>query len=120
MRIWKVIIKFVYSIFKPKKGIEIEKIASQFSYKYVDVLPLIVESDIIYITGEYNFFWMLGFQCPCGCQSTINLNLLEETFPCWKYSIQNNSLITLSPSIRRVNGCESHFFIQKSLVVWCD
>ncbi len=118
MRIWRFIIKFICSIFKPKKKNEIEIFNPRFSYKYVEDLPLIIEPDIIYIIGENSMFWMLGFTCPCGCQLTINLNLLEKSFPCWDYNIQNNSLITLSPSIRRVKGCKSHFFIQKGCVIW--
>ncbi|WP_445731075.1 DUF6527 family protein [Mariniflexile sp.] len=61
---------------------------------------------------------MLGFKCPCGCQSIINLNLLKETFPCWDFHIRNNSLITLSPSIRRLIGCQSHFFLKNGNVIW--
>lgn len=118
MRIWRFIIKFISSIIKSKKGTEIEILKPQFSYKHVEDLPIIIEPDIIYIIGENSMFWMLGFLCPCGCQSTINLNLLEESFPCWDYSIQNSSLITLNPSVRRVKGCESHFFIQKGCVIW--
>ena len=94
------------------------KFISGYTYKYVEDLPQIIESNIVYIVGENDFYWMLGFECPCGCHSTINLNLLDDTFPSWKYTIFNNNLITLRPSIRRVNGCKSHFFIKKSRLVW--
>jgi len=118
MKILKFIIKYIYSIFNLKKVNEIEIIQPRFSYKYIKDLPLLIESDVIYIIGENSMFWMLGFTCPCGCQATINLNLLEESFPCWKYEIKDNRLITLNPSIRRVEGCKSHFFIQKGIVIW--
>lgn len=118
MKILKFIIKFIYSFFNPKKGNEIEIFKPRFSYKHVKDLPLIIGPDIIYIIGENSMFWMLGFKCPCGCESTINLNLLEESFPCWNFNIESNYLITLSPSIRRIKGCKSHFFIQKGCVIW--
>ncbi|MFZ2285050.1 MAG: DUF6527 family protein [Lutibacter sp.] len=118
MKIWKLIVKFFRSILLHQKNGKVEKFISGYTYKYVEDLPQIIESNIVYIVGENDFYWMLGFECPCGCHSTINLNLLDDTFPSWKYTIFNNNLITLRPSIRRVNGCKSHFFIKKSRLVW--
>ncbi len=48
------------------------------------------------------------FICPCGCKQIISLNLLKGSTPLWK--INGNSI---TPSINRIVGCKSHFYITK-------
>src|ERR1035437_8988242 len=102
----------------------IKKILSKFAewfqleYKfiYVDELPINVNDQTIYIVGDSKQPWLLAFKCPCGCKNLIQLNMLKNADPCWKYKITKKNKITISPSIWRTNGCKSHFFIRKSKI----
>lgn len=49
-------------------------------------------------------------RCPCGCNTIIYLNLLEEYRPRWK--VNGNSI---TPSIQRTVGCMSHFTITNGI-----
>ena len=71
----------------------------------------------VYILNEGYIDEALYFICPCGCDSIIELNLLEDSKPLWKYNIDNKK-ITISPSVWRKIGCKSHFFIRTGKVHW--
>lgn len=92
----------------------------QPSYKtvFTEDFPENIERQNIYIVGTKKYPWQAAFKCPCGCMATIQLSLLPEDRPCWKYKLDNKKLITLSPSIWRKVGCKSHFFIRKGKVAW--
>lgn len=106
MRIRKIIAKFV-DLFRP-----------EYSFKYEEEFPDSIKENTIYIIGQKLSPWVLSFFCPCGCKSIIQLNLLKEADPNWKYRITVQNKITISPSIRRTFGCKSHFFIRNSKVEW--
>ena len=90
---------------------------ASLSVKRVDDIPKGYRKGIVYIVGNDNP-WLLTFLCPCGCKAEINLNLLEDESPCWTYSVWKGR-IKVSPSIRRLKGCKSHFWIKKGRVEWC-
>ncbi len=83
----------------------------------VPELPEQGERAVVYLVGEQNK-WALQFKCPCGCGDNIILNLLRDADPCWRYTLDAAGEMTISPSIRRVVGCKSHFFIVKGRVEW--
>ncbi|WP_394341525.1 DUF6527 family protein [Albibacterium indicum] len=56
--------------------------------------------------------------CPCGCKNILHMNLMEEESPCWSYSINKKNIITIRPSVNRIVGCKSHFFVREGKVVW--
>lgn len=85
---------------------------------HVDELSENVNDRTIYIVGHIEEPWLLAFNCPCGCHSLIQLNLLKEADPCWKYKVTKKQKINISPSIWRHSGCKSHFFIKKSKIDW--
>jgi len=62
----------------------------------------------------------LAFKCPCGCDTTIFLNLLFDAKPRWKYYITKKGNISISPSVWRKVGCKSHFYIRESRISWCN
>ena len=64
--------------------------------------------------------WLIQFKCPCGCDSIINLNLLQDARPCWRYYIDKKSRITVRPSVHRIIGCKSHFNIINGKVIWIE
>lgn len=80
-------------------------------------IPNAPKPNHIYIIKEGNEADSLFFKCPCGCNGNITLNLLQDTSPSWYYEITNNKL-TISPSISRLVGCKSHFFISNGKVRW--
>jgi hypothetical protein len=92
----------------------------QPEYKFVHVhdLPEYVDDNTIYIVGEDEHPWLLAFNCPCGCQKVIQLNLLKEVYPCWDFKFTKNKKINISPSIRRTSGCKSHFYVRQNQIDW--
>lgn len=62
--------------------------------------------------------------CPCGqCSGFEGGMLLQvdppfESRPSWKLDI-NEDKVTLSPSIRRLSHCHSHFWIKQGKIEWC-
>ena len=99
-----------------------DKFAEWFQpeYKFINIeeFPEIVNDKIIYIIGNPNQPWLLAFNCPCGCHNIIQLNLLKDADPCWKYKVTKKNKINISPSVWRTTGCKSHFFIYKSKIDW--
>lgn len=63
---------------------------------------------------------MVDFLCPCGCGNTCPTHLVpagqakQANDRHWNYSPGP----TLSPSIRWVSGCMSHFTITGGKVIW--
>lgn len=89
-----------------------------FRYKYVEDVPNVLKSKTIYIIGVENNPWQLIMECPCGCKNTLHMNLMKEESPVWSYVIENKKMITIHPSINRIVGCKSHFFIRNGKLVW--
>ena len=80
--------------------------------------PKTVNNRDIYIIKDGDVPDTILLKCPCGCDATIQLNLLPDAKPKWNYTIGNKKEISIFPSIWRNKGCKSHFFIKKSKVVW--
>lgn len=62
--------------------------------------------------------WLIQFKCPCGCNTIVNLNLIENASPRWRYFIDKKKRITIRPSVNRLVGCKSHFNIVDGKVFW--
>ena len=90
----------------------------EYKYSYVVDLPFNIKNGIIYIVGEKNYPWLIAFNCPCGCQNPVQLNLLKEADPCWTFKINKKGEITIFPSVWRIKGCNSHFVVLKSKMDW--
>lgn len=60
----------------------------------------------------------LVFKCPCGCGENIYLNLLKDARPKWSYKITKKNGISIFPSVNRVVGCHSHFYLSNSRIDW--
>lgn len=87
----------------------------KFSFK--DEVPDKLKKNSIYIVGSNKYYWLLAFKCPCGCEKDINLNLLKDTEPCWRFKIRKEN-ISITPSIWRITGCKSHFIINNGKINW--
>lgn len=86
----------------------------------VEELPDDLEPGTIYIAGEGQFLWFVAMVCPCGCKEVIQLSLLQEGHPRWSLTQHADGTVSLHPSVLRIVGCRSHFFICKGFVDWCE
>jgi hypothetical protein len=89
-----------------------------YKYKYVEDVPDELKPNILYIISNENFYWQVVMLCPCGCKKALNMNLMKENHPTWKFEMDNKNRISLHPSINRSVGCKSHFFLRKGRIFW--
>ncbi len=92
--------------------------SSYYSFEIVGEIPNSIPAKQILVVSEGGQPDTLAFKCPCGCKSVIQLNLLQDAKPCWKYRVTANGEITISPSIWRKVGCKSHFFLRRGRIEW--
>jgi hypothetical protein len=85
----------------------------------VDEFPDKLAQATIYLAGEGNNLWAASMVCPCGCGEVIELNLLNQTRPCWSAQEHPDGTVTLAPSVWRQRGCRSHFFVRHGRIDWC-
>jgi hypothetical protein len=96
--------------------------ASHFSSisKTVKTLSSAQISESEFFLVEYkNVLYYALFKCPCGCGQLISLPLNASESDNWEVSTSNNNRPTVYPSIRQVNGCYSHFWINDGKIRWC-
>jgi len=91
--------------------------AAQYRPVIVKELPTHLEQQTVYIVGEGRYRWFAALLCPCGCNEIIYLNLRADSHPCWLIK-EHIGTISIEPSIQRLKGCGSHFFIKKGRVQW--
>lgn len=82
--------------------------------------PDATKARVLFVVGDEATPWCAILACPCGCGETIRLSLVERDRPRWTLTIDNADRPTLSPSIHRVVGCRSHFFLRAGRIVWAD
>ncbi len=82
-------------------------------------LPETLSRGVVFIIGNRGNEWLAALSCPCGCDSKLLLNIMDDVHPYWRWTVDKDQLITLSPSVNRLTGCKSHFFLVKGRVDWC-
>lgn len=87
--------------------------------KHVTDTPEELDPQYVYVAGEGPYHWFAAFLCPCGCGEEVKLSLLTDSRPRWRVEEHRDGSVTLHPSIRRIRGCRSHFFIRHGRIVWC-
>jgi hypothetical protein len=85
----------------------------------VEDLPDRLARSTVYLVGEGEHVWQAALLCPCGCRDLIQLNLLPQTRPRWRYEEHAGRVVTLDPSVWRQRGCRSHFVLRHGRVRWC-
>lgn len=60
------------------------------------------------------------FKCPCQCGEIVQLPLMPDSRPHWTVFIDRYGYPTIQPSVRRNEGCYSHFWVRKGNVKWCE
>jgi hypothetical protein len=93
--------------------------AELFKSLRVEDFPDSMKRFTIYLASGGENIRAAGLVCPCGCGEVIELNLLASVRPCWQVIEHPKGLVSLSPSVRRMNGCRSHFWIRNGQINWC-
>lgn len=85
----------------------------------VDEVPEKPRPATVYLVGEGDHLWFVVFVCPCGCGEAVQLNLLPDARPRWSAERHPDGTVSVAPSVWRVAGCRSHFFLRRGRVEWC-
>lgn len=85
----------------------------------IDEVPEGPRPRIVYLIGEGEYLWSAAFLCPCDCGELVQLNLLPKSRPRWAVVRHPDGSVTVSPSVWRVAGCKSHFFLRRGKIEWC-
>ncbi len=72
----------------------------------------------LYVVGDAKTPFCAAMLCPCECRAPMYLSLVENDEPRWQVKVYSDGTPTMVPSIWRVVGCRSHFFIFRGRVAW--
>lgn len=89
----------------------------KYKVAFVEDLPPELDRHSVYIVGEGAYRWYVAMTCPCGCGDIIKLNIRDDAHPYWRI-IEQRRTISLEPSIRRMSGCYSHFYLREGIIRW--
>lgn len=56
--------------------------------------------------------WVV-FRCPCGCGDILSINVDKRAGAAWQLQ-QQDSAVSLMPSVWRSTGCHSHFILWRN------
>lgn len=93
--------------------------AGTYRIERVTDLPDTCTTEVVYVIGEGKHDWFAALVCPCGCQEVVRLNLQPDSRPRWHAHKHWNGTVSLTPSIRRIRGCRSHFWLRNGSIQWC-
>jgi len=91
----------------------------RFTAIHVEELPDELEATAVYIAGEGQHLWFAAMLCPCSCGEILYMNLQKDARPRWSASCHSDNSVSLSPSVWRKVGCQSHFYLRKGQIIWC-
>ena len=80
--------------------------------------PEKLKKNIVHVVGNKNYIKWAYIKCPCGCKEIIMLSLNKAEFPSWEIKRDWIGRVSISPSIHRIEGCKSHFWIKKGNLKW--
>jgi len=83
-----------------------------------DISKVNINSGTIYIENRGGKERWLYLRCPCGCGDVITVNLMKSVYPHWETSTNGLGGLDISPSLRKITGCKSHFFVKNSQIIW--
>lgn len=84
-----------------------------------DEIPDDLKGGVLYVVGEGPHEWYAAMMCPCGCGEPLVMSLLADARPRWRVSVDDAGVPSLSPSVNRLVGCRSHFFLRSGRIDWC-
>src|ERR1700683_613771 len=79
-------------------------------------LPKRLKRRTLYIVQEDGFQEQAAMICPCGCRSTLHMNLLSDERPCWRVTRHIGGTASLHPSVWRQKECGSDFLFRNRAV----
>lgn len=71
------------------------------------------------IVGQAERPKWVTFQCPSGCGTPLLLSLNPDRRPRWAVSYDWLGRPSITPSVRRTDGCLCHFWLKNGHVDWC-
>ena len=74
---------------------------------------------ILVVVGPKRAPKWVTFLCPSGCGTPLLLSLSPNRRPRWSVSVDWLRRPSLTPSVRRADGCRCHFWLRKGFVEWC-
>ena len=105
---------------------QVESVIDQDCANKIETYSLCMVEDIqdtyeygkLYLVGSNGNYWLSVFHCPCGCGELLELLLIDTVSPHWSTEFIDNEHVNLSPSIWKIHGCKSHFFVKNNHVIW--
>ena len=91
----------------------------RYRVERADEVPDVPEVGVMYVVGEGVHEWYAVLGCPCGCGEALVMSLLPDARPRWRVSVDDAGAPSLSPSVNRLVGCRSHFFLRSGRIDWC-
>ena len=82
-------------------------------------LPKRLSSRALYVVQDDGYLEQAAMICPCGCGRVLQMNLLQDEWPCWRLTRHEDGTATLHPSVWRKKDCGSHFWFRRGRVQWC-
>lgn len=86
--------------------------------EHVADLPDRLKQDRVYVIGEDGYDWSAAMLCPGGCGKTLEMNLLPDAKPVWRFSKDAGGIVSLHPSVWLKTGCACHFVLKQGRVRW--
>jgi hypothetical protein len=87
---------------------------AQFRYEFVEFVPELIEAGVVYVSIPYA---TAIHRCACGCNHEVVTPLSPTD---WGVIFDGKS-VSLDPSIGNWSfECQSHYFIRRNRVLWCD
>lgn len=87
---------------------------SQFRHEFVEFVPERIEDGVVYVSIPYA---TAIHRCACGCGHEVVTPLSPTD---WRVIFDGKS-VSLDPSIGNWSfDCQSHYFIRKNRVLWCE
>jgi hypothetical protein len=85
----------------------------KFALKHVYYMPKELESNTLYVSGEFDIAMHL---CACNCGTVVKTPLGPTE---WSVRETSNGP-TLRPSVGNWQECQSHYFITDGEIEWCE
>ena len=78
----------------------------------------LLERELILVRDGNRRKWAC-LRCPGGCGERIQLALSANRRPRWRVRLDWLGRPSVSPSVRQLNRCRCHFWINRGVVRWC-
>jgi len=80
----------------------------------------LLQNRIIYVVGNEKYVKWAYLKCPSNCDDVIMLSLIKSNGPSWRISQDKLGRPTIYPSIHKLDGCKSHFWIRSGKINWAS